>query len=1022
MSQQTINQSPGYYDREIDLSQKVVAPTGTPYAIVGSSTKGRAFTPMTVGSYSDLVALFGEANQKNPSLFAAKEVLQNGRAVTFTRVLGAGASQNSTEIEATRTAGIVKNAGMKVIGSVVGNGDNRHKGHVQFLAAKHIVSSSEAVGFPMFSDNSSFALPSDAARLVRAALFTAYDSRFMVMDTNETFAPSIDDAATIDNTPANPTYRNFKLVLSTSAGSTFAKTDGFAGIKIFTASFNPSDNSYIGKILNTDPTRFEAEKHLLYLDFAVDAELASVASGSGNNGSVMILSGSDLQSANSGLIIGMREAFGRFDTRFTTAKTPSFISQPFGSTEHDLFSVEALDDGFAGSGKFKISIGSLKLSSDPKNPFGTFSLIVRDINDTDFDQKILEQFNGLSINPESENYIAKVIGDKKVFYNFDVENEDDKRLIQVGQFGNKSKFIRISVSDAVKRKNVPPQSLPFGFRGVPVINTNSSLTDTGNVALSARLAGSGSASVVSSSIVPPLPFRFKITRGAVSDSPTFSGDPGSSEIVDHRLFWGVKFERNTNVTNPNIVSLPNPIVEAYSKFQGIEKLDVLVSGSFCDQFNNNKFTLAKISFDPAYSSVGDLLNVSSETVMKGAAYIRNGTPESQNYTVLDGSSTRVTLASVVNFKNYSDTDVISLFNKFADFTKFTTLMYGGWDGTNIFETNQLNDVATSTESSATRNGGASNSYTSPGATINYSGISNANASVQSFKTAADIATDPRITNANVFAFPGIREPLVVDYVADLVKNKNQLAFFVSEAPAYDDNATRIFDSETTTIDAENTAFTFTARNIDNDATGFYFPNVVMEDSNRKRVTLPASVPALTALSYTDKVSYPWWAPAGLNRASLDSVKLTQVRLNQPDQNLLNEARINPIIKLPGEGYVIFSQRTAKLGRSALETINVKRMVLEVKSMVVAAAQNIVFENITQDLYDLLNSNIKSLMASVQVKQGIERFNVVCDGTNNTENDVNANRINGRIEFKPTRSVEFIFIDFFVTPSGVSFGS
>jgi phage tail sheath protein FI len=137
---------------------------------------------------------------------------------------------------------------------------------------------------------------------------------------------------------------------------------------------------------------------------------------------------------------------------------------------------------------------------------------------------------------------------------------------------------------------------------------------------------------------------------------------------------------------------------------------------------------------------------------------------------------------------------------------------------------------------------------------------------------------------------------------------------------------------------------------------------------------------------------------------------------------LNEARINPIIKLPGEGYVIFSQRTAKLGRSALETINVKRMVLEVKSMVVAAAQNIVFENITQDLYDLLNSNIKSLMASVQVKQGIERFNVVCDGTNNTENDVNANRINGRIEFKPTRSVEFIFIDFFVTPSGVSFGS
>ena len=407
------------------------------------------------------------------------------------------------------------------------------------------------------------------------------------------------------------------------------------------------------------------------------------------------MSGSSNTSTTSGdTSLSFKDLFGRFNTRFTTPKTSYFISQPFGGTEHDLFYVESLDDGAVANTKYKISIQNLKASSDPRNDYGTFSLVVRDFYDTDLEPKIIEQFSNLNLDPKSPNYIAAIIGDKKVVYNFDIEDEDDKKLQIIGRYPNRSKYIRVSMTENVQDKNTPAKALPFGFRGFELLKTNDALIDNGLTAAKSRFGISGSASSyaerLTGSIVPPVPMRFKVTRGDISSTSTFLGEPGSNEIVDARLYWGVKFERNTNLTNPNNSNEYNNFISSIAKFQGIKKLDVLVTGSAVDTFNNNKFTLAKVAF--SNQSLADLTGSASQHI-KEAAYFRGHNPDSSNYLITDATwGDRVTLATVLAKGSSSD------FNKFSDYAKFSTMMAGGWDGVNILDKNRLrfSDKSTST--------------------------------------------------------------------------------------------------------------------------------------------------------------------------------------------------------------------------------------------------------------------------------------------------------------------------------------
>lgn len=1006
--------SPGFFEREVDLTQRVQAPVGIPAGIIGTAEKGPAFVPVTVGSFADFETKLGTLDPKRFGPYAVDQFLKNRTAVTYLRVLGAGANDTLTDIEKTRLTGQVRSAGVVVTGSATSQG-SYHVGAVQFLLAAHDLQSSELLGMPIFSDNDSYgtslASGSDV-NLVRGVIFSANDTRIHVMGGDEnvpgTGLQLLDDVAALGTSLAHGT---FKLIVS-SSDVTYDTTDGLAGLRILSASLDPDSPNYIAKVLNTDPERFGAEKHLLYLDFAVDDALARVVHGPA---SVAIASGSANTSVTSGdTSMAFRNVFGHFDTRFTSPRTPWIISQPYGTTEHNLFYFESLHDGVYANDRVKVSIAQVRKSSDPANDYGTFSVQVRAWDDTDQDPEIIEQFPEVSLNPKAVNYIAAIIGDKKARYNFDAESDDDKRIIVDGQFGNRSNWVRVVVNQSVVRGMVPATALPFGFRGFPTLKTNDTGTDDNSNNGVTRLTFSGTTGTapLSGALVPPMPYRYKVTRGTV-DGSTFAGSPGVTEIVDSRLYWGVKLERNTPALNPNPVKEKNRLARAYSKLQGLPGLDAVLTGSLLDDQNENKFTMSRVALFNA--TLSDVLTGTVDSHMIEAAYIRNGSPDSTQYRVSDGVITnRITLGTLVALTSSVE------FNRFADFTKFTTMLYGGWDGVNILDKNaaRMNDKGASADSG----GGGNSAFTPDGLSNNPAGVGRLNNAISSYRTATRIMTDELTTNVNLLAIPGIRDTYITDNASNLART-NAMAMYVMDIVEYDDSGNRLFDDDTAKPDVQKTVDAFEGRAIDNDYVATYFPDIRIEDTvNNRRVTVPASVAALAALGFNDRVAYPWFAPAGFNRGALDFVQALDVRIDGSDRNILQEARINPIARFPREGVAIFGQKTLKFAKSALDRVNVRRLMLEVKRLIVDVAQRIVFEQNTVQTRARFVSQATTLLGLVQAQAGIEGFKVTMDDSNNSPADVANNKLNGRIVVIPTRAVEFVALDFIVTPSGVEFVS
>jgi hypothetical protein len=1004
MSKEQTFRSPNYYDREIDISApQTRGPIGTPAGVIGTSNKGPAFVPITVANFDEFITTFGNLDAKKFGPYAVNEFLKHRASLTYLKVLGAGANSTDGDIATTLATGRVKNAGFYLDGNAAAHDSKgRHNGAVQFLVARHSLQANEAFGMPMFTDNSSFS--GGFANLVRGVVLLASGARMMILDGNESAVGAF--TAALPDDLATPVGGKFKLVISSTLGNGFVNTDNNPGVKIYTASFDPTSADYFAKVLNSDPEQLVTYQHVLYADFAVDDEIATVVS-------VAVLSGSTSTSSTSGdTSLAMRKAYGAYDTRYTTPKSTMFISQPFGASEYDLFSFEALDDGEFANKLYKISISNLKASLDDANRYGSFTVQIRDWTDTDQNPIVLESFNNCSLNPNADNYVAKLIGDRKVFYNFDTTISSERRVVATGKYQNISKRVRIFVSDAVDRGLVPEKSLPFGFRGVEVLKTNDALTDVASSLNAARIVGVlgiSSGSALSGSIVPPIPFRFKITRGDIPTTSTFEGSPGATEAVSSQLYWGIKFERNTAPLNSNLTSEKNELLESYTKFVGIKKLDVLVTGSGADQLNNNKFTLSKVAF--SNTSVSHLTGTVTDH-MKEAAYIRNARLDLSNYSVPSTIGNRITLATLLAQGTAPD------FNKFSPYAKFTNMMYGGYDGVNFLDRDakKIDDKSTSFDAG----GGAEVNYVAPGMLINPNGSGQINSNVFSYTTAIDIMTDPMTVNTNILCIPGIRESFISDYAMKKVRDYG-LAYYIMDIPSYDYTALRLYDDSTSRPDISKTASAVDSRGLDNNYVGTYFPNVFIDDkTNRRRVKVPASIAAMGALAFNDRVAYPWFAPAGFNRASLDFVTNVEVRLNVSDRDTLYDSRINPIATFPRLGFVIYGQKTMQVAKSALDRVNVRRLLLEVKRIIIGTANSMVFEQNTTAVRNKFVADSVLQLGLIQAQAGVEAFQVICNETNNSQEDVDLNRVNGRVIVVPTRVVEFIALDFIITNNGVSF--
>jgi len=278
-----------------------------------------------------------------------------------------------------------------------------------------------------------------------------------------------------------------------------------------------------------------------------------------------------------------------------------------------------------------------------------------------------------------------------------------------------------------------------------------------------------------------------------------------------------------------------------------------------------------------------------------------------------------------------------------------------------------------------------------------------------FKKAIDTVASATNVDINLLVMPGIiyeKHPAIVSYAEQVAHDRGDTFF--------------VFDAVGLTSTVQNAVDQIA--DWDSNYAATYYPWVKIVDANTSRpVWVPPSVVIPGVLAFNDKVGEQWFAPAGLNRGGL-AVNDVYVRLNRTDIDTLYDGRVNPIATIPNIGYAVWGQKTLQAKPSALDRINVRRLMIALKKYIASASQYLVFEQNTSATRNRFLNIVNPYMESVQQRQGIYAFKVVMDDTNNTPDLIDRNIMYGQIYLQPTRTAEFIIIDFNILPTGATFGA
>ena len=201
----------------------------------------------------------------------------------------------------------------------------------------------------------------------------------------------------------------------------------------------------------------------------------------------------------------------------------------------------------------------------------------------------------------------------------------------------------------------------------------------------------------------------------------------------------------------------------------------------------------------------------------------------------------------------------------------------------------------------------------------------------------------------------------------------------------------------------------------------YWPWVqTIDPDSAQLVWVPASTMIGGVYAYNDNVSEPWFAPAGINRGGLGNVVRAEKKLSQANRDTLYTNKVNPIATFPGTGVVVYGQKTLQTKASALDRVNVRRLLIQLKSYISQVAQNLVFEQNTIATRNQFLSQVNPYLESVQQRQGLYAFKVIMDDSNNTADVIDRNQMVGQIYIQPTKTAEFIYLDFNILPTGAVF--
>jgi phage tail sheath protein FI len=274
-----------------------------------------------------------------------------------------------------------------------------------------------------------------------------------------------------------------------------------------------------------------------------------------------------------------------------------------------------------------------------------------------------------------------------------------------------------------------------------------------------------------------------------------------------------------------------------------------------------------------------------------------------------------------------------------------------------------------------------------------------------------------LSNADEFDFnlittPGINyqyNPYVVSLTQEVCENRGDAFYIMDISP----NQTAGGASIQNVVDM--------AAQFDTNYAATYYPWVKIVDTNSNRVIpVPPSVVMMSVFAANDQVAAEWFAPAGLNRGGIPAAVQVMDRLTHHERDTLYEGKVNPIAAFPGQGIVAWGQKTLQRQPSALDRINVRRLLIALKKFIASSSRYLVFEqNVASTRQRFLNI-VNPYLDSVQQRSGLYAFKVVMDESNNTPDIVDRNILYGQIYLQPTKTAEFIVLDFNVLPTGAAF--
>jgi len=293
--------------------------------------------------------------------------------------------------------------------------------------------------------------------------------------------------------------------------------------------------------------------------------------------------------------------------------------------------------------------------------------------------------------------------------------------------------------------------------------------------------------------------------------------------------------------------------------------------------------------------------------------------------------------------------------------------------------------------------------------------------------AIDSISDPEVLPANLLLAPGFSESGVTNKLISVAESRKDVLAIIDLTSDY----TPRFEGLASSLGSVSGVVSdVKSRSFDSSYACTFYPWVQISDNlnNGQLAWVPPSVAALGAFGKSQAQSELWFAPAGFNRGGLGSLggsrgpKVLQARqrLDSKERDLLYEVNINPIATFPAEGVVIFGQKTLQALPSALDRINVRRLVLYLKSRVSTVSRNLLFDQNLQSTWNRFKAQVNPILSSTQARFGLSDYKLILDETTTTADLVDRNIMYAKIYIKPARAIEYIVVDFVITRTGADF--